>query len=72
MDRKKIVFIVVTVLSVVASLIACTLGLPYVPVVVDYDAVGESPSEATDGQAAEFAAEAGTEGEGVSADPRAV
>ena len=58
MDRKKIVFIVVTVLSVVASLIACALGLPYVPVVVDYDAVG--------------AAEAGTEGEGVSADPRAV
>lgn len=71
MDRKKIVFIVVTVLSVVASLIACALGLPYVPV-VDYDAVGESPSVASDGQAAEFSAEAGTEGEGVSADPRAV
>ena len=42
MDKKKIAFIVVTVLSVVASLVACALGLPYTPVDIDYDYVSDA------------------------------
>lgn len=47
MDKKKIVFIVITVISVIASLVACALGLPYTPVGIDYDWAGEDsePSE---------------------------
>ncbi len=40
MDKKKIVFIIVTVVSVVASVIACALGIPYTPVEVDYTYIG--------------------------------
>ena len=42
MDKKKIAFIVVTVLSVVVSLVACALGLPYTPVDIDYDYVSDA------------------------------
>lgn len=37
MDKKKVAFIVITVISVAASIIACALGLPYTPVDVDYE-----------------------------------
>lgn len=40
MDKKKIVFIIVTVVSVAASVIACALGIPYTPVEVDYTYIG--------------------------------
>ena len=32
MDKKKIAFIVITAISVAASLVACALGIPYAPV----------------------------------------
>ena len=42
MDKKKIACIVITVLSVVASLAACALGLPYTPADIDYDYVSDA------------------------------
>lgn len=31
MDRKKIVFIVITAVSALASVLACVFGIPYAP-----------------------------------------
>ena len=37
MDKKKVIFVVITVVSVLASLVACALGLPYSPVNITLD-----------------------------------
>lgn len=67
MDKKKIVFIVITVISVVASLIACALGLPYTPIEIDYGwTETDSTDSAPSGEAEVAYADSVTEG-GVSA-----
>ena len=63
MDKKKIAFIVVTVLSVVVSLVACALGLPYTPVDIDYDYVSDA-SLPPDGDASAVLWVAGAESPG--------
>lgn len=37
MSKKKIVVIVVTLISVAVSAVACALGIPYTPVEIDYE-----------------------------------
>lgn len=45
MDKKKIVFIVLTVVSVAVSAVACALGIPYTPVEIVYPDDGECIAE---------------------------
>ena len=52
MDKKKIVFIVLTVISVVISAVACALGIPFTPVDIGCTDIVED-GECSDGEAAE-------------------
>ena len=58
MDKKKIAFIVITAISVAASLVACALGIPYAPVDVGYDYVQPDAAETDAGESAGGAGDA--------------
>ena len=58
MDKKKIAFIVITAISVAASLVACALGIPYAPVDVGYDYVQPDAAETDAEECADEAAAA--------------
>lgn len=58
MDKKKIAFIVITAISVAASLVACALGIPYAPVDIGYDYVQPDAAETDAEECADEAAAA--------------
>ncbi len=64
MDKKKIVFIVLTIVSVAVSAVACVFGIPYTPVEIGYPDDVECATETVCGEEA-YAAE--VEGVAVSA-----
>lgn len=56
MSKKKIVFIVITVISVLASVVACALGIPYTAVDIDYSWL-EGEDESVDSAVSEAQSE---------------
>lgn len=58
MDKKKVIFVVITMVSVLASLVACALGLPYSPVNITLDGTDaclEAPAPGAGADAADAA-----------------